>query len=88
VLQVLMYDKAHRSLSALDYYVTNQWTFHTNNLLKLIDVMSPGDQQIFDCDVRSLDWPEYLKVYALGVRLFVLKEDLDTLPAAKRKLKM
>jgi len=50
--------------------------------------MSPGDQQIFDCDVRSLDWPEYLKVYALGVRLFVLKEDLDTLPAAKRKLKM
>ncbi len=88
MLQVRMYDKAHRSLSTLDFYINNQWTFHTNNLLKLIDVMSPADQQIFDCDVRSLDWHTYMKVYVLGTRRFVLKEDVNTLPAAKRKLKM
>jgi len=48
--------------------------------------MSEVDRRQFDCDVRLIEWPLYVKANVLGVRQFILKENPKTLPAAQRKL--
>ena len=57
-------------------------------MVKLNESMSAVDRHIFDCDVRRIDWPSYLEAYVRGIRQFILKESLSTLPSAKRKLVM
>jgi len=80
---VRVYDKVHRALSCLDFYMNRQWQFNSNNLVKLIDVMSEEDRQTFDFDVRTIDWQSYMQAYVIGTRQFILKEDLSTLPAGR-----
>ena len=70
----------------LEFYGCNEWLFHTENIIKLNKTMSEVDRRQFDCDVRLIDWPSYVKASVLGVRQFILKENPNTLPAAQRKL--
>lgn len=49
--------------------------------------MSAEDKEIFFFDIKELNWAEYAQVYAIGVRVFMMKDDIQTLPAARRKLK-
>ena len=44
--------------------------------MTLTEAMSEVDRQVFQCDVRLIDWPNYLHAYALGIRQFILKEDI------------
>ena len=43
--------------------------------------------QTFYSDPRSLHWPTYLENYCLGTKKYILKEDLNDLPAARAHLK-
>ena len=45
-----------------------------------------ADRDIFNFDVRSIDWKTYIQTYVCGVRQFILKDDLASLPAAKSRL--
>ncbi len=49
--------------------------------------MSVGDKVVFNFDVRQIDWESYLENYVFGVRNYILKEDISTLPLARRNLK-
>ncbi len=43
--------------------------------------------QIFYTDPREIHWPTYMEHYCLGVKLYLAKEKLSGLPAAKAHLK-
>lgn len=43
--------------------------------------------QIFHFDVRNLQWEPYWRDYILGIRKFILKEEEESLPLARSKLK-
>ncbi|KAI2564986.1 fatty acyl-CoA reductase 2 [Homo sapiens] len=49
--------------------------------------MSPEDQRVFNFDVRQLNWLEYIENYVLGVKKYLLKEDMAGIPKAKQRLK-
>ncbi|UYV79095.1 hypothetical protein LAZ67_17001113 [Cordylochernes scorpioides] len=42
------------------------------------------ETQLFNFDVRSMDWNQYIHGYIIGARQYVLKEDLSTVPQAKK----
>ncbi|XP_013781053.1 putative fatty acyl-CoA reductase CG5065 [Limulus polyphemus] len=83
---VALYKKLHRAVHILEYFTTNEWTFHCNNVLMLLDQLEGKDKETFSFDVRPIKWAPYMENYVLGVRKFILKEDESTLPAARRKL--
>lgn len=81
-----VYAKVNRTIVALEYFTTNEWTFDNKNQLALCSDFSRNDADTFLTDTRSIHWPNYLETYILGVRKFLLKEDPSTLPAARLKL--
>lgn len=43
--------------------------------------------QEFNFNIESLHWPTYLEDYILGIRQFLLKEEMSSLPSARRNLR-
>jgi len=84
---VRFYDKAHKAIDTLSFYLLNSWRFVCVNTIRLSDQLSAIDRSTFYFDVREINWPEYITNYVLGTRRFILKDDYSTLPIAKRNLK-
>ncbi|XP_074600698.1 putative fatty acyl-CoA reductase CG5065 [Brevipalpus obovatus] len=84
---VSIYEKLHKATDQLVFFATRQWQFKSINLPELHDQLQGVDQETFCFDVRKIDWPTYLKDYYMGIRTFILKEDISTIPSARRKLR-
>lgn len=76
-----------KSLPHLEYFSTHEWRFANRNLWTIWDAMSAEDRQLFNFDLRQLHWPTFFENYCLGIKLYVLKEDITTLPSARRRLR-
>lgn len=50
--------------------------------------MTPTDQKLFPVITFDVDVKEYFKNVILGTRQYCMKEDLSTLPQARRHQKM
>ncbi|KAK1116985.1 hypothetical protein K0M31_017034 [Melipona bicolor] len=71
-------------LEVLQYFTTREWVFHNTNLLIMWGEMSPKDKKIFPIDFLSIDDTAYIKTCILGARQYCMKENLSTLPKARR----
>ncbi|KAM5334769.1 fatty acyl-CoA reductase 2 isoform 1-T1 [Glossophaga mutica] len=76
-----------RTVSVLEYFVNRSWEWSTNNTEMLMSELSPEDQRVFNFDVRQLNWLEYIENYVLGVKKYLLKEDMAGVPEAKQHLR-
>lgn len=76
-----------KTVSVLEYFATQSWEWSMNNTEMLLAELGPKDQQMFNFDVRQLDWVEYFENYVLGVKQYLLKEDMSGIPKAKEHLK-
>ncbi|XP_049982449.1 fatty acyl-CoA reductase 2 isoform X1 [Alexandromys fortis] len=76
-----------RTISMLEYFINHSWEWSTNNTEMLLSELSPEDQRVFNFDVRQLNWLEYIENYVLGVKKYLLKEDLAGIPKARQHLK-
>ncbi|KAK5983590.1 Fatty acyl-CoA reductase, partial [Trichostrongylus colubriformis] len=83
---VRLYSRVWRMIEALHYFTTHGWNFQTKNLPKLWSTLSVHDQQLFNFDIRQLNWDSYLFDYVMGIKKYILKEDLDRLHVARAKL--
>lgn len=75
-------------LEMLQYFTTRNWVFHNQSLYVLHNEMMPTDQKIFPTMAFDVDVMEYFKNIILGTRQYCMKEDLSTLPQARRHQKM
>lgn len=73
------------------YFRLNQFNFGTSEFETLMySVKSAYDGDLFDIDIRKendLDWNKYFENYTMGIRQYVMNEDLSTLSKARSKLK-
>uniref|UniRef100_A0A3Q2HYD6 Fatty acyl-CoA reductase n=1 Tax=Equus caballus TaxID=9796 RepID=A0A3Q2HYD6_HORSE len=76
-----------RTISMLEYFINRSWEWSTYNTEMLMSELSPEDQRIFNFDVRQLNWLEYIENYVLGVKKYLLKEDMAGIPEAKQHLR-
>ncbi|XP_043296759.1 fatty acyl-CoA reductase 2 isoform X3 [Cervus elaphus] len=76
-----------RTLSMLEYFINRSWEWSTHNTEMLMSELSPEDQRVFNFDIRQLNWLEYIENYVLGVKKYLLKEDMAGIPEAKQHLK-
>lgn len=82
--------KFYGALEAGKFFSTNQWDFKIGTMKALISAVSDAeDGDNFNVNMareNGFSWSFYLKDFALGVRQYVLKDDISSLPSAKVKL--
>ncbi|XP_029665011.1 putative fatty acyl-CoA reductase CG5065 isoform X2 [Formica exsecta] len=85
---VRMAKRFKRSTKTGEFFAINEWKFSVDNMRELVEsVKALGHCNDFNVDIRSLDWDTYLHQYVLGIRKYILKDDLDTLNNARRRLR-
>jgi alcohol-forming fatty acyl-CoA reductase len=71
------------------YFAMHEWNFETANVRRIIRAARETqlDAHEFNCDLTSLNWDEYMEKYMMGIRTFILKDDISSLPGARKKLR-
>nr|XP_024217276.1 fatty acyl-CoA reductase wat-like [Halyomorpha halys] len=79
-----IYRKIHKLEDLLSFFAMNQWDFERDNTKTLWKSLSETDKQLFPFDMKSLDFNSYLNSYVDGMRLYLGKDDVSTIPRARR----
>ncbi|KAB7508033.1 putative fatty acyl-CoA reductase [Armadillidium nasatum] len=85
-IMVRVVKKLARAADCLEYFTTHEWNFCNDNVQSLWQNLSEADQHTFNFSLSTIDWQTYLHQYCLGSKRYVMKEDLSTLPAARKRL--
>lgn len=80
-----MYRKVHKFSNVISFFCTNEWIYTNDNVQQLWKKLDESDQQLFDFNMKNMDWFHYLKYYIRGMRIYLFKDDLSTLEASRRK---
>ncbi|KAG6443935.1 hypothetical protein O3G_MSEX003046 [Manduca sexta] len=79
------YTKISKFSDVIGYFATREWTFYNNNTQELYKELCPADKDIFDFDMETLDWSNFCYNYIRGIRIYLLKDPVDTIPDGIRK---
>ncbi|KAK0181960.1 hypothetical protein PV327_000137 [Microctonus hyperodae] len=77
--------KVTMNLRRIFFFGNGNWRIHVNETQKVWDRMNKRDQHLFFCDFRLFDWVTYGYSYWPGLRVYILKDPMTTLSAARRK---
>jgi len=69
------------------FFTLHQFNFANKNFLFLQESLKcPYDREVFNIDVSKLEWDSYIRNCILGIRTYIFKDPIETLPAAQKKL--
>ncbi|KAK6042452.1 NAD-binding protein [Cooperia oncophora] len=89
VANMIIVAAAHRAVTMYDTIPVMHCASGDLNPLrweKIVNFLEQFYHEQFNFDVRQLDWDSYLFDYVMGIKKYILKEDLDKLQAARAKL--
>ena len=69
------------------YFTSREWNFDEDRFMNLWKKMGDEDKKIFPFHVSTIDWDKYLCSCVLGIRVYLFKDPIATLPKAKTSLK-
>lgn len=72
-------------MDVLNYFSIHEWKFSNDNIKELLNKMTEEDRENFACDITDIDWDQYFRTYIRGIRMYLIKDPLDTLPKARIK---
>jgi fatty acyl-CoA reductase len=82
-----IYKKINRFINVISYFGTRDWKFTNKNVQGLWEKLNEDDRKLFDFDIEGLDWDKYFYTYVRGVRIYLMKDELATVPQAQAKYK-
>lgn len=71
-----------------EYYANNQWDFDNSQSMEARSLLNAKERKIYKIDSDGLSLNEYFTDCVHAARLYILKETDDTLPGARRHMKM
>ncbi|XP_045538577.1 fatty acyl-CoA reductase wat-like [Papilio machaon] len=74
-LLVKVYKKIYKLTSVFEFFMNNEWKFQDDNTLNLYLNLSNIDRDIFNCDMATIDNKEMIRIWAYGVRKYIIKDD-------------
>ncbi|KAK4878208.1 hypothetical protein RN001_010714 [Aquatica leii] len=77
-----------KGFDVFEYYANNQWDFNNDGSLKARELMTDLETQLYKVDGQGMDMDEYFYHCTHAARLYVLKEGDESIPAAKRHMKV
>ena len=73
--------------NVLSYFTSQEWSFDEDRFMNLWKKMGDEDKKIFPFHIDAIDWDKYLCSCVLGIRVYLFKDPITTLPKAKTSLK-
>lgn len=74
-------------MSVGQYFAVRSWNFGFSRMNAMLNDLERTQQnEVFPCDFTVLDWDDYISSYVVGIRTNILKDSLDTLPEARKKV--
>ncbi|KAF8356166.1 hypothetical protein PRIPAC_97789 [Pristionchus pacificus] len=70
------FGKVREVYSVFIPFTYKRWIYKTDNMIELIGKMQPDDVERFDFDIRKVDWNDYISDVILGMRTFLVKNDV------------
>lgn len=80
-----IYNKFNEVSDKLAYFANRNWKFSNNRTLELWETLDNRDKEIFNFDINQISWEYFSQAHCLGLRVYLVKDDLKTLPAARKK---
>ncbi|XP_071649873.1 fatty acyl-CoA reductase 1-like [Temnothorax longispinosus] len=80
---VRLMKKVYVANRAVSYFSFREWKFSNTNQLALMSSIPPDNRDMFSFDYSDYDLREYIKNSIIGVKRFLLYEDLNRLDAAR-----
>lgn len=80
-----VYSKLSKVADILEYFAGRKWKWSNENVQKLWDQLTPEDQELYFFDVSQMRWEYHAEALCLGLRVYLVNDDIHTLPAARRK---
>ncbi|CAG9854647.1 unnamed protein product [Phyllotreta striolata] len=77
-----------KGFEVFEYYANNQWDFINDQSLKARSYLNPREREIYKVDGFGIDYVDYFKNCVHCTRLYILNEPDDTIPAARRHMKL
>ena len=71
----------------ISYFSTRDWKFTNKNIQEIWQKLHEDDRKLFDFNIDELDWDKYFYTYVKGIRLYLLKHDVSTIPQAIARYK-
>lgn len=81
---VRLYDRIFKVLDTLEYFYSNEWDHQAKMAVLLHKQLSEDDRRRFYMDVREIDWKSYTYDLNIGIRKYILREDMSTVPEGFR----
>lgn len=76
----MAYTKIEKFSRVIGYFACRSWKFSNENARNLFTELCDADKQIFDFNLAGLDWDSYFYNEIRGVRVYLLKDPLETVP--------
>ncbi|CAF1307836.1 unnamed protein product, partial [Rotaria sp. Silwood1] len=80
--------KLRKFVRVLYHFSNNTWTFSNKQrdiLWKAID-NNDQDRKLFNFDLTELDWTDYIKDHVIGVKKYLLKEDINRMSTCYKRI--
>lgn len=83
--------KAWKTLKKAEKYITyyreGKWTYIHEKMDNLWNSLSAEDKELFSFNFEALDLADYASTFTLGSRVYLLNDDVHTLPEARERIK-
>ncbi|XP_066153672.1 fatty acyl-CoA reductase wat-like [Euwallacea fornicatus] len=77
--------KLHDIQEAWEPFTTTEFFVHVANTHKLLKRMSFQDRELFNFDMGTITWDAYFAQYVKGLRIYLLKDPMETISAGKKR---
>ena len=61
--------------ASMNFFINGDWHYENKKILDVIDKLSAEERIIFNCDVRTINWPDFIVDYIKGLSIWALSED-------------
>ncbi|KAH0535391.1 hypothetical protein KQX54_016117 [Cotesia glomerata] len=79
--------KINRFLNVIQPFMLKNWSFKNDNVQRLWSRLDSKDKLSLRFTFDDFDWKNYLRNHMKGVRLFLFKEDPNSLESARKRLR-
>ncbi|XP_072948530.1 fatty acyl-CoA reductase wat-like [Epargyreus clarus] len=79
------YKKVSKLATILFYFSTQDWKFSDDGVRSMWRSLSSQDRVVFPFSISDMSWDYMTETFLLGLRVYLVKDDLSTLPEARRR---
>jgi len=80
--------RVQKGFEVFEYYANNQWDFDNANVLHLRSLVNDIEKEKYAIQDDDIDLYEYFEHCIHAARLYILKESDESIPAARRHMKI